>query len=255
MATNRISANDPDRSFLYNERRIYGLSDFINRTSRVERTEVVWHQLKDFAAKLGMRDLLVLATARLGRKLEPAVLYADSPRKVLKALDREWPPARNPVLRYTEAVLKPFSMSEAHREFAFFGFDWRKFASASVREGDALVVPIADGELDGIAVFAGRHPDVSPFARSLIQVAAQFAFQRVRAIDTSGKPKSRPARTLSKRERECLRLAATGKTDSEIAEALGISSRTVRFHFANAKARLGARNRNETIALVASARA
>jgi len=53
---------------------------------------------------------------------------------------------------------------------------------------------------------------------------------------------------LSPRQLECLRLAAAGKTSSEIASALGISSRTVDQYVGEACERLNVRNRIQAVA-------
>ena len=53
---------------------------------------------------------------------------------------------------------------------------------------------------------------------------------------------------LSRRERQCLQMAAHGMTSAEIGFKLGISERTVTFHFANIISKLGVLNRNEAIA-------
>lgn len=52
---------------------------------------------------------------------------------------------------------------------------------------------------------------------------------------------------LSKREVECLRWAALGKTDVEIAMILARSCATVRFHIHNAAIKLEAVNRSQTV--------
>jgi DNA-binding CsgD family transcriptional regulator len=52
---------------------------------------------------------------------------------------------------------------------------------------------------------------------------------------------------LSKREVECLRWAAVGKTDVEIAMILGRSCATVRFHIHNTATKLEAVNRSQTV--------
>ena len=54
---------------------------------------------------------------------------------------------------------------------------------------------------------------------------------------------TRLAAELSPREREVLRLLVEGKTDQEIAYALGLSYRTVTTHVARAYAKLGVRSR------------
>jgi len=52
---------------------------------------------------------------------------------------------------------------------------------------------------------------------------------------------------MSKREIECLRWAAVGKTDSEIALIRGRSCATIRFHIHNAAMKLNAVNRSQAI--------
>ena len=56
-----------------------------------------------------------------------------------------------------------------------------------------------------------------------------------------------PDISLSKREIECLRWAAVGKTDGEIATILSRSCATVRFHIHNAAVKLNAVNRSQTV--------
>jgi DNA-binding CsgD family transcriptional regulator len=53
---------------------------------------------------------------------------------------------------------------------------------------------------------------------------------------------------LSERERNCLALAARGMTSLDIAGKLGITERTVNFHFGNILDKLGALNRSEAVA-------
>ncbi len=51
--------------------------------------------------------------------------------------------------------------------------------------------------------------------------------------------------TLSARELEVLKLITSGCKNIEIAQALGIKERTVRFHVENILNKLGAKNRTE----------
>ena len=52
---------------------------------------------------------------------------------------------------------------------------------------------------------------------------------------------------LSERQKQVLRLAGQGRTDREIAQALGISHKTVEKHLALARARLRATSRTEAV--------
>jgi LuxR family quorum-sensing transcriptional regulator LasR len=57
-----------------------------------------------------------------------------------------------------------------------------------------------------------------------------------------------PPSTLTEREHDCLMLAAHGMTSGDIGVKLGITERTVNFHFGNIIAKLGVLNRSEAIA-------
>ena len=55
-------------------------------------------------------------------------------------------------------------------------------------------------------------------------------------------------KALSRRERQCLEMAARGLTSDDIGYKLGITGRGVNFHFGNILGKLAAINRNEAIA-------
>jgi DNA-binding NarL/FixJ family response regulator len=59
------------------------------------------------------------------------------------------------------------------------------------------------------------------------------------------------APALSAREREVLRLVAGGQSNKQIARALGIAERTVKFHVTSIFQKLGADNRAQAVALAA----
>ncbi len=66
---------------------------------------------------------------------------------------------------------------------------------------------------------------------------------RVLAISTAPR--------LTAREREVLRLVAGGKSNKEIASALGVSERTIKFHVTSILTKLGAENRAQAAATAA----
>ena len=63
------------------------------------------------------------------------------------------------------------------------------------------------------------------------------------------RPRGRASRTLSPRELMVLRLMATGLSNRDIAGALAITERTVKFHVTAILNRLGADNRTQAVAL------
>ena len=62
-------------------------------------------------------------------------------------------------------------------------------------------------------------------------------------------PAAAPGFGLTPRERDVLRLLATGSTDREIAAALFVSPRTIQTHVANIRKKLGVGSRTEAAAL------
>ncbi len=67
-------------------------------------------------------------------------------------------------------------------------------------------------------------------------------------VQVMGSEQALPSGTrLSKREVECLRWAAIGKTDMEISMIMSRSRATVRFHIHNAATKLNAVNRSQTV--------
>ncbi|MEM7098393.1 MAG: helix-turn-helix transcriptional regulator [Pseudomonadota bacterium] len=56
------------------------------------------------------------------------------------------------------------------------------------------------------------------------------------------------SRDLTRRELECLRRASEGQVSNSIAQDLGIETRTVEAHMANAMRKLGAHTRAEAVA-------
>lgn len=70
-------------------------------------------------------------------------------------------------------------------------------------------------------------------------------------LDHMQRNRSRTNSILSKREREVLKLIAVGKTNSDIANDLYISIRTVKFHVSSILTKLDVKNRTEAASLVA----
>lgn len=68
------------------------------------------------------------------------------------------------------------------------------------------------------------------------------------ALESLLVPAEREPPALTRRERQCLEMAAQGLRDLQIADALRIAERTVLLHLGNAKRKLGAQNRTQMIA-------
>lgn len=91
------------------------------------------------------------------------------------------------------------------------------------------------------------HPDVARAA----QLSGLMLTERLMGF-SGGLKDNLP--NLSDRERDCLAFMADGRRDKETADQLGITEATVRFHIDNARRKLGAKNRAQTVARLANLR-
>ncbi|WP_296595912.1 LuxR family transcriptional regulator [Phenylobacterium sp.] len=99
------------------------------------------------------------------------------------------------------------------------------------------VVWATDDEAFDVADAFARH------AAELHVLALKFVATYEETVAGSDQP---PAR-LTRREIQCLKWAAAGKTDAEIAELVAISLPTVRFHVTNAARKLRVTGRSQAI--------
>ena len=100
----------------------------------------------------------------------------------------------------------------------------------------AVVWATPDEGFDIEAAFAA-HAD------EMHVLALKFVATYEDAVAGSDRP---PAR-LTRREIQCLKWAAAGKTDAEISEIVAISLPTVRFHITNATRKLGVVSRSQAV--------
>ncbi len=84
--------------------------------------------------------------------------------------------------------------------------------------------------------------DIVLFGQYFQELFVKAFLERGLAPPSQGAP-------LSPREVECLKLSSHGLTSPDIGNKLGISERTVNFHFGNILSKLAALNRNEAIAM------
>ena len=96
---------------------------------------------------------------------------------------------------------------------------------------DARMRDVISEDLGRIVLFAIYFHEI--FMRSVVERGVAPASQGV---------------PLSSREHECLTFAAHGQTSRDIAQKLGISERTIQFHFDSIRSKLGALNRQEAVA-------
>jgi DNA-binding NarL/FixJ family response regulator len=130
------------------------------------------------------------------------------------------------------------------RALVFTAFDTDERIVSAVRagaQGYLLKGAPRDELFNAIRVVAGGGSLLQP-------VVASRLLQRLNAAADAPAPSAEP---LTEREHEVLRLLAQGKPNKEIAAALSISERTVKFHVSSLLSKLGASNRTEAVTLAA----
>jgi LuxR family transcriptional regulator, quorum-sensing system regulator CciR len=111
--------------------------------------------------------------------------------------------------------------------------------------GNGVTIPAhVPGEPMGSCTFATRQGQAFPESNILAaQLAGAFAFQSARQIVGLIREDAAASRPLTPRQRDCLIWAMRGKTDSEIAQILGLSAETVTQHINMARDRYGVAKR------------
>jgi DNA-binding NarL/FixJ family response regulator len=126
----------------------------------------------------------------------------------------------------------------------------------TVFDTDERIIAAVEAGAAGYLLKGAPRDDVFAAVRAvaagrslLAPVAASAVLRRVRgeAVGTSGAP------SLTARERAVLEQMARGLGNKQIAAALGISERTVKFHVSSVFSKLGAANRTDAVMRAAQA--
>lgn len=129
---------------------------------------------------------------------------------------------------------------------------------ASVGIVHGYTVPIhLSWAADALRASCSVVPDssaIDTLAYRALQIMAMYLYASLGYRNDLQAAKVRVAPVLSSRERQCLGLAADGKTDWEISQLLNISEHTVHKHIEAAKRRLGVSTRVQAIVWAAQHR-
>ncbi len=161
---------------------------------------------------------------------------------------------KDPVPRHGIGMLRPFTWDSLDQTLELKPYE-KKVMNEASEAGllDGIAIPICghNGEMAGFGLassIGGVRPDIS-LLRKLQALAIQFHL-----VFTDLEKKDQPAESvhLTAREKEILLWAAEGKSDSVIAEIIGVSHATIRFHLNNIFKKLNANER--TLATVKAIR-
>lgn len=212
------------------------LNAYIRDLADAKSTTGVVAALSDFGAVFGLPHIDVFESRLDG---EPGnVEVWRSPRVPQAILDALY---SHPLAAWAMKRQTPIFVSEADQMLAMRGTKRPPVLEAV----EALLVnlDIAPGRVRHFG-FVGERGLANGLSRSALHLAARLAHER---ISKSSWPVDARV-VLTAHQRVVLNLAMTGLTDREIGDALGLTTRTVRFHLRNMQRRLGAPTRSELIA-------
>jgi len=180
-----------------------------------------------------------------GEDVRSAVLLSGWPEEWFERYMCQGYARIDPVVRHCKNTTLPFAWSEAPIDPELapqIAVLMREAAEHGLEDGLCIPVHIEGGARGGVSL-GGRTQTIGDKARLELHMLALYAHGQLRYLT------ERPSRTLSitAREAEVLKWAATGKTAAEIAIITSLTERTVAQHCENAQRRLGTSNRVHTV--------
>lgn len=178
-------------------------------------------------------------------------ILSGYPRAWREHYDRNRYLAIDPVIIRALGTVLPFAWDEIDRDDPAVARLFREAAEFGLRHGFSVPVHGAHGEggVLSLARASAPLPATAGERQRLFQQAQWFSavlHQKLRQlVFEEAAPRARP---LTRRERECLRLAAEGGSAQDIARTLRIAERTVVYHLNRAEEKLGARRRQHAVA-------
>ena len=152
---------------------------------------------------------------------------------------------QDPIMAEVTANLEPFLWSEVHAKSPAKE-QRRIFDEASeFHLNEGICVPIYGPKgYVALMTLAGPALDTSPAARAAVHMMALYTHNRLVQLV---RPEAPRRRSLTRRETDCLRWAAEGKSDWEIGEILKISEHTAHWYIESAKEKIGVATRMQAV--------
>lgn len=222
-------------------------------------------ELRETATSAAIMDRLVQQSAAMGFPIIalgtlPAPEYPYPDDFVLSNWSEAWVAEyfesgfgpHDPVRLAAGVMSEPFTITEVRRGIAGFmpSPEGLAMLAAARKHGctEGLIVPVFGAHgYRGLVCFFGDRAEPDPRERVMLHHIALHAHRRLLELHVRDRLTHGPA-ALSPREVAVLRAARNGHRDGVIAEHLGVSVRTVRFHFENARRKLGTTSRAEALA-------
>ena len=207
---------------------------------------------RQFAHQLGFEHFIFGFRTPISLTRPCQFILSGYPRAWREQYDKNSYLAIDPVITRALSSILPFDWEELDKSDPRVAQLFEEAAAHGLRYGFSVPVHGGHGE-GGVLSLARPQP---PLPQALAE--RQHLFQQAQWFSTVLQTKLRQlvfeetvpdaTRRLTKREHDCLRLAAEGHSAQAIAAALHIAERTVVFHLNHAEEKLGAKRRQQAVA-------
>jgi LuxR family quorum sensing-dependent transcriptional regulator len=224
--------------------------DCVERLSRHSTLEDISDELGRAGDAFGFSTFCISGLPDPGERLDPYVVLSGWPERWMQRYVEEGYVHADPVIQRVRRTTMPFAWHEA--SYDPDDVNAAKVMNEATEFGltDGLAVPIYTTHgFQAIVTFGADRMVLSRDGRAGLHLIAIYAHSQARSVLTRqhGSPTTRTLK-LSRREIECLKWSAAGKTTWEISVILGLSQRTIDEYLASAASKLGAVNRVQTVA-------
>lgn len=235
---------------------------FVERCERLVPESELVGSFQDSLAQMGFRYFACCSHVNLGDPPPGAVVLHNYPAPWVYSYAERNLHEQDPVFLRAERTILPFSWDAPDFRASLTSRQkqiLREAADAGIDHGFTVPIPtpwVADSHRASCSVV----PDsgvISVRAYHAVQVMSVYLYdsaRRQKALHVPFDPDLSTGGVLSLRERECLELAARGKSDWAISRLLRISQHTVHKHIEGAKRRLGVSTRVQAIVWAAQRR-
>lgn len=225
---------------------------YIGEVQAAETAEAVCQKLLGITSAFGLTSLMAGTVPTPGTpigKQKAHVLVCDWPMDWLERYVARNYVDHDPVVTRMKQLQAPFQWNEAAKDIRIDRGAKNVMGDASefkLRDWLAFPLITLDGQIMMVSL-GGEKIEMSEIEFGMISMAATYAVGRAMQLQMAGERTVEHVE-LTPRERECLRWAASGKSEWEISQILGISEHTSEKHLLNAKHKLGAVNRVQAVA-------
>lgn len=230
---------------------------FIEQCERTSRSDEIAAVFRQALQTLGFRYFACWSHVDPLRPPRHAVMLHNYPQEWVRCFTELEFHEIDPVFHYANRTLLPFFWnSDSFRADLTLPQQEILAEAAGFGIAGGYTVPIHSPSSIGLLrASCSVVPDSAPLEAhcySAVQLMACYIYEAVsRDLDAR---ESGAGRWLSRRERQCLELAAQGKSDWVVGQILGISESTVHNHIESAKRRLDVATRVQAIVYALASR-